>query len=46
MLGKIMKNKQAQKGLWIGAALGVVAGAFLPDKYNPVEMVKGLINKG
>lgn len=45
MLGVNLKNKMQKKAFLVGIAAGVFAGAFLPDKYNPVEIVKTLLNK-
>ena len=40
-----LKNKKEKTALIAGALLGVVAGAFLPDQYNPVMMVQGMADK-
>ncbi len=45
MLGVNLKNKQQKHAFLVGAAVGVFAGAFLPDRYNPVEIVRGLFNR-
>ncbi len=45
MLGVNLKNKQQKHAFIVGAAVGVFAGAFLPDKYNPVELVKRMLNR-
>ncbi len=45
MLGVNFKNKREKKALLVGLGAGVFAGAFLPDKYNPVVLVKGLFNR-
>ncbi len=45
MLGVNLKNKQQKHAFLVGAAVGVFAGAFLPDKYNPVEIVRRMFNR-
>ncbi|ANQ48495.2 hypothetical protein MY04_1118 [Flammeovirga sp. MY04] len=37
-------TEQGKKALLLGALIGVVAGAFLPDAYNPVEIVKKTVS--
>ncbi len=45
MLGVNLKSKTQKKALIVGLCAGVFAGAFLPDKYNPVVLVKGVFNR-
>lgn len=45
MLGVNTKSKKEKHALIVGLAVGIFGGAFLPDKFNPVVLVKGLLHK-
>lgn len=45
MLGVNFKNKREKHALIVGVAVGIFAGAFIPDRFNPVVLVKGLVNR-
>lgn len=45
MLGVNLKNKKEKHSAIVGVVVGIFAGAFLPDKYNPVEVVKRLLHR-
>lgn len=45
MFGVNFKNKREKKAVILGLVGGFVLGAFLPDKYNPTEIVKRMLNK-
>lgn len=40
-----IKNKGEKSAFWKGIALGIFAGAFLPDNLNPIVIVKRLFNR-
>jgi hypothetical protein len=39
-------RKQRNTGFLLGCFAALLAGAALPDQYNPVEMVKSAIKRG
>ncbi len=43
MLGA--KTKNEKNALYKGIALGIFAGAFLPDNLNPIVIVRRLFNR-
>lgn len=41
----IPKSKKDKETLLKGLIIGIAAGAFLPDQFNPVIIIKSLLNK-
>jgi len=41
----IPKNKKERTAMLVGMGVAFVAGAFLPDKFNPIVIISNLMKK-
>ncbi len=45
MLGVNLKNKQQKHAVIVGVVVGLCAGSFIPDKFNPGLILKRMLNR-